>query len=236
VEDAKCAGTGGGASGAYKCRWYEMDRRAEGIRFRNWTFGADGISAAGEGQSNVDDTTSTRHIPAWVWTDTDSQSWQRLFGAGCDELADASVSGSQGREQPRSSGQRNRPEAHGSATELCGTFLFPPGPSDVDNWLTTLAVAPHVAPATSFGDIASRADQLAQMVAAGQLAEKEAEPELRSMVDGLAARTRALRLLGNGVVPLAAAYAWRTLSAAHGLGCVDLGAANEDRTARAVGV
>lgn len=32
------------------------------------------------------------------------------------------------------------------------------------------------------------------------------------MADGLADRARALRLLGNGVHPLAAAHAWGTLS------------------------
>ena len=51
-----------------------------------------------------------------------------------------------------------------------------------------------------------------------------AEPALRRMADGLAHRTRALRLLGNGVHPLAAAHAWRSLAAAHGLGPVDLAA------------
>ena len=51
-----------------------------------------------------------------------------------------------------------------------------------------------------------------------------AEPALRRMADGLAHRSRALRLLGNGVHPLAAAHAWRTLAAAHGLGPVDLAA------------
>lgn len=48
---------------------------------------------------------------------------------------------------------------------------------------------------------------------------------LRNLADGLAGRTRALRLLGNGVHPLAAAHAWRTLAVAHGLGPVDLEAA-----------
>ena len=46
----------------------------------------------------------------------------------------------------------------------------------------------------------------------------------RWMADGLAHRARALRLLGNGVHPLAAAHAWRSLAAAHGLGPVDLAA------------
>ena len=49
-----------------------------------------------------------------------------------------------------------------------------------------------------------------------------AEPALRRMADGLAHRARALRLLGNGVHPLAAAHAWRVLAAAHGLGPLDL--------------
>jgi hypothetical protein len=48
------------------------------------------------------------------------------------------------------------------------------------------------------------------------------EPSLRRMADGLAHRARALRLLGNGVHPLAAAHAWRALAAAHGLGPMDL--------------
>jgi len=51
-----------------------------------------------------------------------------------------------------------------------------------------------------------------------------AEPALRRLADGLAHRARALRLLGNGVHPLAAAHAWRSLAAAHGLGPVDLAA------------
>jgi hypothetical protein len=51
-----------------------------------------------------------------------------------------------------------------------------------------------------------------------------AEPALRRMADGLAHRARALRLLGNGVHPLAAAHAWRSLAAARGLRPVDLAA------------
>jgi hypothetical protein len=51
---------------------------------------------------------------------------------------------------------------------------------------------------------------------------------LRQLADGLAQRSRALKLLGNGVLPLAAAHAFRTLAAAHGLGPVDLEAASGD--------
>lgn len=100
--------------------------------------------------------------------------------------------------------------------------ISPPGPSDSEAWAAVLRVAPDLAPSVAFGDIASRAYELAALVEAGELAEAEAEPALCRMVDGLASRARALRLLGNGVHPLAAAYAWRTLSAPHGLGWVDL--------------
>lgn len=40
----------------------------------------------------------------------------------------------------------------------------------------------------------------------------QALARFRDVADGLAQRSRALRLLGNGVVPLAAAHAWRTRS------------------------
>lgn len=140
------------------------------------------------------------------------------------ELADARQSGPQGREQPGPLRERDRTPASGSIAECRRPFLAPPGPNDRDAWSTILSISPDLAPSVSFGDIARRADQLAQMVAAGELAETQAEPALCRMVDGLASRTRALKLLGNGVHPLAAGYAWRTLSAAHGLRGVDLGA------------
>lgn len=69
--------------------------------------------------------------------------------------------------------------------------LFPPGPSDIDGWRRVLAHSPDL------------------------------EPSVRRMADGLAARVDLagphaarvdrLRLLGNGVVPLVAGYALRTL-------------------------
>lgn len=110
--------------------------------------------------------------------------------------------------------------------------IFPPGPSDMPAWHSTLAMAPDLAPAVAFGDIARQASELAALVAAGKLEEAEAEPALCRMVDGMAARSRALRLLGNGVCPLAAGYAWRTLSYAHGLGRVDLGAPDREHETR----
>ncbi|WP_152612808.1 DNA cytosine methyltransferase [Leisingera sp. ANG-M6] len=108
-----------------------------------------------------------------------------------------------------------------------GAGLFPPAPSDMPGWSSVLAMAPDLAPTVAFGDFVLRAAELAKMAEAGRVAEAEAERSLCRMVDGLAQRTRALKLLGNGVFPLAAAHAWRTLSAAHGLRPVDLAAASE---------
>ena len=41
----------------------------------------------------------------------------------------------------------------------------------------------------------------------------ELKPSVHRMADGLACRVDRIRACGNGVVPLAAAYAWRTLRA-----------------------
>jgi len=70
---------------------------------------------------------------------------------------------------------------------------FPPGPADIDGWRRVLAHSPDL------------------------------EPAVRRMADGVAARLdlsgphaariERLRMLGNGVVPLQAAYAIRTLAA-----------------------
>lgn len=70
--------------------------------------------------------------------------------------------------------------------------LYPPRPSDIDGWRRVLAHSPHL------------------------------EPAVRRMADGVAARLdlsgphaariERLRMLGNGVVPLEAAYALRTLA------------------------
>ncbi|TXH02393.1 MAG: DNA cytosine methyltransferase [Rhodocyclaceae bacterium] len=101
-----------------------------------------------------------------------------------------------------------------------GAGLHPPGPSDHDGWRAVLTARPDLAPALGFDDCLAWARRLAADPEGTVTA--AAEPALRRMADGLAYRARALRLLGNGVHPLAAAHAWRSLAAAHGLGPVDL--------------
>ena len=77
---------------------------------------------------------------------------------------------------------------------------FPPGPGDTDAWSAILAERPELAPAV--------------------------EPLIRGVADGVARtlehRTQRLRLLGNGVVPLAAAVAFRTLADTLGLAIEEL--------------
>ena len=149
-------------------------------------------------------------------------------GAGGDmELADPGQPGLEGRERCGSSDERDRPPASGPASELRRPLLHAPSPADMDLWRFTLDLAPDLAPALSLGHVVGVADRAAQMVAQGLLAEEAAESLVRGMASSMADRSRALRLLGNGVHPLAAAYAWRALAAAHGLRPVDLAAASE---------
>jgi len=61
--------------------------------------------------------------------------------------------------------------------------LFPPGPGDLDAWRAVLGRDPSL------------------------------EPAVCGVADGLASRVDSLSMLGNGVVPLAAAYAFATLLA-----------------------
>ena len=103
-----------------------------------------------------------------------------------------------------------------------GAGLHPPGPVEHAAWTSVLSARPDLAPALGFDDCLAWARCLAADPE-GPL-KAAAEPALRRVADGLANRARALRLLGNGVHPLAAAHAWRALAAAHGLGPVDLAA------------
>ena len=121
------------------------------------------------------------------------------------------------------SGQRDPrrwQEPNGYSALSGGTGLHPPGPGDHAAWAATLASRPDLAPAVGFHDCIAWAGRVAQGLESPGAA--AAEPTVRRLVDGLAHRSRALRLLGNGVHPLAAAHVWRALAAAHGLGPVDL--------------
>lgn len=147
---------------------------------------------------------------------------ERLFVLGVhDDLADARSPRFQGRELSGASRSLDGFTSSRPAAELCsaplghaaigngagvgesqthpwstrerehrgsGRGLFPPAPDDRAGWRDVLARTP------------------------------ELEPALRRMADGVAARLDAaraerLRMLGNGVVPLQAAYALRTLAA-----------------------
>jgi hypothetical protein len=89
-----------------------------------------------------------------------------------------------------------------------GTGLHPPGPGDHAGWAAVLTARPDLAPAVGLSDCLAWARRLAAHPESPGTA--AAEPALRRMADGLAHRARALRLLGNGVHPLAAAHAWRS--------------------------
>ncbi|TIV83822.1 MAG: DNA cytosine methyltransferase [Mesorhizobium sp.] len=110
-------------------------------------------------------------------------------GAGADRLgqgvglADTCGDGQhRGAEQDGRSTEWQRPSPRRRDAERCDHPLFPPGPGELDAWRTILDRAPHL------------------------------EPAVRRMADGMAARVDRLRMLGNGVVPLQAAYAVRTLA------------------------
>ncbi len=124
--------------------------------------------------------------------------------------------------EPRQRDAHRRQVKDGPAALPGGTGLHPPSPGNHAAWAAVLAARPDLAPALGFDDCLAWAARLAADPEEPGAA--AAEPALRRMADGLAHRARALRLLGNGVHPLAAAHAWRTLAAAHGLGPVDLAA------------
>jgi len=142
---------------------------------------------------------------------------ERCGGNG--NMAYASQPGPQGQQRGQHhSGGWQVKDGHAGFPGRAG--LFPPGPGDRDAWADTLAIAPDLAPATGIGDCFAWARSMAAAVA--QPEQAAAQSALCRMADGLALRSRALRLLGNGVHPMAAANAWRALIAAHGLWPVDL--------------
>jgi hypothetical protein len=87
----------------------------------------------------------------------------------------------------REGGEHQRYPFDGPAGERDCALAWPPGPADARAWGFALAVDPTL------------------------------EPAIRGMADGLPHRVDRLRCLGNGVVPLAAAHAFRALAARAGL-------------------
>lgn len=109
---------------------------------------------------------------------------ERASGPRGGELEHAALDGRrEGRTEPAIR-SGGSPAAGADCARVSEPCLFPPGPRDLDAWREVLARTPHL------------------------------EPAVRRLADGLAAtRIDWLRLLGNGVVPLQAAYAIRTLAA-----------------------
>ena len=139
-------------------------------------------------------------------------------------MVDPGGAGLEGREQHPSHRNSDGPGAHGPTAQPGRPWLptAPPRPNEYDGWSEVMRVAPDLAPAVSIRDVKRICDRAAQMVAEGIMEEAEAEPVVRRMVDGMAQRSRSLKLYGNGVHPLAAAYAFRTLGYALGLRPVDM--------------
>lgn len=174
--------------------------------------------------------------------DTDRSRWSQAgighaFDArcqsveGCGALADNPRGGVRG-----VSIQSGRPEQDGSDPDGSGAGLWPlfaPGPGD-ELWRAVAEFDPLRLPALSRHDLflhacrdagvdphghSRRAGRAAARVHAAQLSEIT-QRTLRGMAHGVAGplgpdRIDAIRLLGNGVVPLAAGYALRTLWHAH---------------------
>ena len=168
---------------------------------------------------------------------------------GRDAMADTSQPGPQRGEQPGSPDQWDRAPASGSTAERSSLPLFPPGPGDRGAWAAVMASNPDRAPSFARSDVVTAAVNLAATLSTNEaeaiepalrgiprgagmgavvsqapalVDQAQALTGLRNLADGMALRTRALRLLGNGVHPLAAANAWRALSSAHGLRPVDM--------------
>lgn len=110
------------------------------------------------------------------------------------ELAGASCAGLQGREFGGPSGGEHRLASLGSTPQLRRALLPPaviPGPTD-SRWIHVIDRWPELQPA---------------------LSAEEAESHLRRGIDAMAHRTERLRATGNGVDPVAAAYAFLSLDA-----------------------
>jgi DNA (cytosine-5)-methyltransferase 1 len=191
-----------------------------------------GVEVIGSGAGcKMDDATGSRCNDARIGTGSDKQSGKCVSSEGRCTTAHASGAELEGIERSqRHQGGWQEPDGYPALQS--GTGLFPPGPNDSEAWQSVLAgpLDDH-APALGVDEIVARAIRSIEVV---QETSNEAfEPIVRRVANGLAIRSRALRLLGNGVCPLAAAYAWRSLAASHGLRALDLATACEGKAARA---
>lgn len=125
-------------------------------------------------------------------------------------VADTSSAGLQGSEQCGPSGERDWSAAYGSITKFCGARLplFAPGPGDFEAWAKALENSPYLEPAICrvVDGMASELDPTRASI------EFEVPTPEQYINSALRYRTDRLRLCGNGVSPLAAAYAYRTLT------------------------
>ena len=116
------------------------------------------------------------------------------------------------------------PRLQDGRTKSAGELpAFPPGPDGLDEWRTIFEKFPQATPAPSAFDLALRRNFVGILNRAfkGEILEETPESLIRKLAYGLAARYELdrnridrLRALGNGVVPLQAAYAFLTLLSA----------------------
>ena len=194
--------------------------------------GTDGRHILSGRSQNVDNPASPRCQAARQPEPAQPARGQRVSGDGRSTVADTSGTKLEGQQPGQRDPRRWRqPDEYPALPG--GTGIHSPGPADFDAWRGTIVTQERLdlLPAASLDDAILWADNHA--AALGHPGQAAAEPAVRRMADGLAYRSRALRLLGNGVFPLVAGHAWRTLAAAHGLRPVDFDRGSAEAAARA---
>lgn len=151
-------------------------------------------------------------------------------GSGGGELADGERTRPQGEPALGCTGQDNGDAGRGDRTDIS---LFPPGPNDLDAWRRVLEADPSLEPALadsndvgwrnrrnanhvgcqteSQGGSGNQSPEASRRGGAETDGQEALEPAICGVANGLASRVDRLRMLGNGVVPLQAAYAFCTL-------------------------
>ncbi|MEM1152126.1 MAG: DNA cytosine methyltransferase, partial [Pseudomonadota bacterium] len=237
---------------------------------------------------DVGSASSARCEPTRCRSDTIKRSGKSMSREGCSELAnaksndgrceqqakrarggragssgsDAELANADGRdagtERQQQSGQQRFLTEGGRSRGYRNPGLFPPKPSDIDQWAAVLGAYPDLAPAVARCDLATACKRIASLFTAKQartierrtrglsgadflrsleeeaahvVGASEAIADFRRLADGMARRSRIIELLGNGVVPLCAGHAWRSLASAHGLRPLDLAAAYSEASA-----